>query len=66
MKSEFGILPGNYREQKSREQAEYQAAAREDPSLIRRGQVFKDICKDHVVKIIRDPSLESDEDRYAY
>ena len=66
MKQKIGILPGDYREQKSREQAEYQAAARKDPSLIRRGQVFKGICKDHVVKVIRDPSLENKEDRYAY
>jgi hypothetical protein len=66
MKQKIGILPGNYREQKSREQAEYQAAARKDPSLVRRGQVFKGICKDHVVKIVFDPYDVDERQRYGY
>lgn len=62
----FGILPKNYREQKSEEQARYQAAARFDPSLIRRGQVFKDVCKDHVVKVVYDPYDVPENERYGY
>lgn len=61
----FDILPPDYREQKSREQAAFQKAARGNPAMIRRAQVFRGICGDIKVKIINDPSLQ-EENQYVY
>lgn len=59
-------LSPNYREQKSREQAAFQKAARGNPEMIKRAQVFRGICENHCVEILLDPSDLSDEERYDY
>lgn len=61
----FDILPPDYREQKSREQAAFQKAARGNPAMICRAQIFKGVCEDHEVRIVYDPSLQ-EEDQYVY
>lgn len=57
-------LPSDYREQKSREQAAFQAAARKDPSLVKSAWVLSGLAKDAV--LVMDPSMMSDEERYVY
>jgi hypothetical protein len=61
----IGILPSDYREQKSREQAAFQEAARGNKEMIQGAMVFRGIMKSHCVKIVLDPSLV-DEDQYVY
>ena len=61
----FG-LPADYREQKSRHQAEFLERAKQDPAVARSAMAFLGVQQKCKVEIVREPYFESDEERYAY
>lgn len=62
----IGVLPSNYREQKSLEQAAFQNAAKGNRDMILGAMVFKGVFNEKNPVLLFDPYLNDERSRYGY